>query len=186
MNFYPLRNERLFTIPICRTNIYANSFIPSTLKDYNELAARFDLTNITSLYQFKQLLRSAISDIMLLDTNKNAIYINAGDRKYNILLCQLRNSSSNLNSDLYRDHLLDSPACVCGNPYETVDHFFLNCNKYDDLRETLQDKLFDINHNHYTLDILLSGCDDCDEQTNLYIFECTADFVRATHRFPNI
>lgn len=111
------------------------------------LAATVDLTNLTLLYQFKKILSRVLSDNPL-DTSKNLTYVNAGNRHTNILLCQLWNSSSNLKSDLYRDHLIESTACACGIEYETVYHYFLVCRNYAESRDVLIEKSYDRDHNH--------------------------------------
>ena len=84
-----------------------------------------DLLNATSLYSFKKTLKTKIPD-----TTK---YFSYGNRKYNIILCQLRNSKSQLQSDLFQDHLSDLPTCsMCnaGVP-ETAQHFLFHCEKYE-------------------------------------------------------
>lgn len=179
---YLLRNTRVFTIPRSRTNLYLKSFIPNTLNDFNNLAARVDLTSVTSLYQFKKILTKSISDISL-DNSRNISYFNAGQRKYNILLCQLRNFASNLKYDLYRDHLADSPTCSCGTGDETAQHYFFHCMNFYAPRETLSDKLLNNDHNHFSLDILLSGCSVCNDRVNIFIFDSTIEYIRATNRF---
>lgn len=58
-------------------------------------------------------------------------YFNYGVRKENIIHCQLRNSASNLNADLYNHFLSANPICdMCGNNNETCSHFFIECPKY--------------------------------------------------------
>ena len=57
-------------------------------------------------------------------------YYGYGDRKSNILLCQLRNNKCQLNTDLHRDHLLDSPNCNNCMVPQTRNHFLFDCKKY--------------------------------------------------------
>ena len=102
-----------------RTKAYQDSYFISTTDLWNDLSQ--DLLNATSLYSFKKTLKSKIPD-----TPK---YFSYGNRKYNIILCQLRNSKSQLQSDLFQDHLSDLPTCgMCnaGVP-ETAQHFFFHC-----------------------------------------------------------
>ena len=47
-----------------------------------------------------------------------------GTRVESIYHCRIRNMCSNLNKDLYDNHLKDSPACDCGTDVEDADHYF--------------------------------------------------------------
>ena len=40
---------------------------------------------------------------------------------------RIRNKCSNLNVDLYYNHLSQTEACDCGNTSETPQHFFFKC-----------------------------------------------------------
>ena len=44
-------------------------------------------------------------------------------RKEQITHCRLRLEMSNLNYDLKKRHLTADPACTCGHPYETAEHY---------------------------------------------------------------
>ena len=60
-------------------------------------------------------------------------FFSYGSRRLNILMCQLRNSKSQLQSDLCHDHLADSANCNNCNAHvpETTKHFFFECSKYE-------------------------------------------------------
>ena len=58
-------------------------------------------------------------------------------RGLNIILTQLRCSASFLNYDLYRINILADHSCDCGAPREDVQHFFLHCPRYTELRQML-------------------------------------------------
>jgi len=50
-----------------------------------------------------------------------------------------------LNDDSYRTGTSVTPLCECGRlERETVDHFLLRCNKYDEARNILMDSIKDI------------------------------------------
>jgi hypothetical protein len=53
-------------------------------------------------------------------------------------LTQLRCTASFLNHDLYKVHILSSPACSCGAPQEDANHFFFVCTKYSEIRNELR------------------------------------------------
>ena len=42
---------------------------------------------------------------------------------------------SSLNSDLYRNNIVTSPSCVCGD-FESTYHFFFRCPSYITIRNT--------------------------------------------------
>ena len=126
---YALRNENL-RYPIPSTTSFKNSFFPSTIDLWNNLDDT--LANCTSLYSFKRELKKRVK--------KPPKHYSYGDRKGNILLCQLRNSKSQLNRDLFDDHLHNTPNCVTYSP-ETVDHFLLHCPNYLPERITLMNTL---------------------------------------------
>jgi hypothetical protein len=55
---------------------------------------------------------------------------NFGNRRVNIILCQLQNKASYLNAYLMKDHITYVPQCVCCcHDFENVN-FFLRCPKY--------------------------------------------------------
>ena len=70
---------------------------------------------------------------------KRTELIYRGERKYNII--HSRMSCSQLNSNLYKLGVVESPSCSCGAGRETVHHFFYECNKYVILRNELQCKI---------------------------------------------
>ena len=59
------------------------------------------------------------------------------DRKLNIIVCQLRNNNSQLNANIFNDHLIDFAKCPTCHCNETVDHFLPECCKYTHSRPIL-------------------------------------------------
>jgi hypothetical protein len=54
-----------------------------------------------------------------------------GDRKENIIHCQMRNDASNLNLHLQQHHLSDRPSCPhCNDPCESPSHYCMHCWEY--------------------------------------------------------
>ena len=119
---YELRNPKL-KHPTPKSKTYKDSFFISTTDLWNELPQ--NLLNATSLYSFKRILKEQIP--------VPAKYFSYGSRRLNILMCQLRNSKSQLQSDLCHDHLADSAICNNCNAHvpETAQHFFFECSKYE-------------------------------------------------------
>lgn len=119
---YPLRYIRLFDVPLARTQQYSSSFFPKIMSEWNNPSCLFP--SMTSIHAIKKsFLPQPLTDNECPCTYTFKYY---GNRKVNIILNQLRNSVSNLNSDLFNSHLVDSPACNCGHPVEDSTHFFLH------------------------------------------------------------
>ena len=112
-----MRNAKL-KHPTPRTNAYQDSFFISTTDMWNDLSP--ELQNATSLFSFKKTLKATIPSA--------SKYFSYGVRKFNITMYQLRNSKSQLQYDLHRHHLAESPICSNCNSgvSETVQHYFLN------------------------------------------------------------
>jgi len=177
-NPYFLRQTRLFNPPICRTNNYFDSFLPLMCRTTN--TTDNDLLNSPTLATFKHKLNKDI----IIDNESTLIFKTEGDRRANIILCQLRNLCSNLNFDLFNDHLTDCPSCACSFEYETVFHYFLECPLYNNLRLTLFTSVDNYgNHNHIDTNIFLQGCPDCDGLTNRQLLNDVQLFIGKSRRF---
>ena len=55
-------------------------------------------------------------------------YFFDGKRNFSVIHERLRNFSSNLNQDLFDNHLRIDPSCSCLKGVETAEHSFLNVN----------------------------------------------------------
>lgn len=179
VNPYPLRQTRLFNPPICRTNNYFDSFIPSMCRTANTNDKT--LLESNTLQNFKlQLDKNKIHEM-----ESVKIFKNEGDRRANIVLTQLRNKCSDLNFDLHNDHLKDSPECTCTNNLETVSHFFQECPLYNDLRNNLFNFLDNCaaNHNHTSMETLVNGCLNCDGNTNKLMLHQIHYYIGKSNRF---
>lgn len=122
-----------------------------------------------------------------------------GTRYFNIIMCQLRNRESQLNSDLYKDHLSNSPSCICGYSTEDVDQFFLFCPRYAVQRQSLLTSLshlqldiqlnlhlnLDLNlsqHLHMNVDILTKGSNHLSHEINSNLCACVQTFIKSSGR----
>ena len=163
-NPYPSRHPNQRVAPRCRTETYATSSFPSTTKLWNELSEHH--TNTTSLSHFKHLLNS--SDITV---PPSYLY---GKRKNQTLHCRLRLQISDLNSDLYKRHLIENPGCNCGNLNENAEHFLLLCPNYTNLRLNTIDKLPE-QFKH--INTFLSGDTNLNTSENQLIFRTVQEFI---------
>ncbi|MEW8542639.1 MAG: reverse transcriptase family protein, partial [Candidatus Thiodiazotropha sp.] len=118
-NPYSLRNADDIQTIHARTNLYFNSFLPATVRDWNNLPLHVRQSD--SVETFKKYLNS--------DLSPSPSFYNAGSRLGQVLHTRLRLECSSLNAHLYSRNLVDSPLCVCGE-IENTTHFIFNCPNY--------------------------------------------------------
>ena len=121
---YNLRNQPDLIEYHCRTDLFAKSFIPSTIKLWN--TSPKILTSSESLKIFKTQLSC--------NDHSPPSYYDFGSRTNQILHCRLRLSCSDLNGHKFLRHVSDSPACSCGHQFEDSEHYILHCSLYSDAR----------------------------------------------------
>ena len=109
---YNLRNAGNARIVHCNSQLYANSFLPSTIREWNELPP--SARNSESISVFKS----------RLDSNRTTVpqYYFTGNRKAHILHTRLSTHCSSLNQHLFSKNIVESPLCVCRS-LEDTNHF---------------------------------------------------------------
>ena len=174
---YPLRNGEDIIVPFCRLTLTSESYIPSTIKKWNNLNPT--IRNIESISKFKrELKRANAPDIPV------PKYYSYGPRKLNIILTQIRCCASFLNYDLHKVNIVSNPFCHCGSDIENAYHYFFECNTYTNIRLNLflnlnwlpADCLID-------LQLLTCGCSELTEEQNELIFKYVFEFIKKTKRF---
>ena len=170
---YSLRNADNLKIhvPHARTTLFANSFLPSTVREWNLLP--FDLRNTDSLSSFKCSLNSNSSTVV-------PAYYYVGTRKSQVLHTRLRTDCSQLNLSLFQKNIVDSPLCHCGE-VESVCHYLLTCTSYQHHRTHLINEIAPIRTP--TAKLLLNGDPSLDYQDNRTIFEAVQNYIVQTKRF---
>ena len=166
---YNLRNSDNIQNYRARSNLFLNSFFPSTIRAWNDLPN--DTKNASSVASFKHRLNRNLKP--------PPKYYNVGSRKGQILQARLRLECSSLNSDLYRKHIVPSPSCQCGE-FESAAHFLFNCPIYTNERQTCLPN----NLRTFTTKDLLFGCENASEQDNQSLFLQVQDFIDNSGRFP--
>ena len=171
---YPLRNSDDFVVLNRRTELFAKSFVPSAITLWNSLPA--NIKSLETLNQFKNALNTS-----LFKRHKVPTYFNYGERYFSVLHSRLRNKCSNLNFDLFTNHLKDNGSCECGSEREDAEHYFFQCNFY--INERL--KLFRSTHPFHPLSTnkLLFGCSELSIEANEKIFASVQTFIKDTRRF---
>lgn len=149
-----------------RTNFYYNSFLPSTVRLWNELPIHI---RNSSLYSFKMFLKK--SEII-------PKYFYCGSRYGQILHTRLRTESSGLKDHLYKKKLVLDSLCICGQ-IETSQHFLLHCPQYNLLRTSLLNNL----QGQINIYNLLYGNPLLSEIENTKNFKVIQDFILKSKRF---
>ena len=167
---YSLRNANHISTVHARTQLYFNSFLPSTLRAWNELP--LTVRNLESLILFKKAIFGPKSS--------PPNYYNVGTRQSQILHCRLRTGCSSLNADLFSKNVVDSPLCQCRETEDTF-HFFFKCPKYSHARSVLFNSISSICA--ITLWILLYGDASLSFEDNACIFTHVHKYIIDTSRF---
>ena len=117
-------------IPFCRLSNTCDSFIPSTIRQWNSLNP--SLRNVECIAKFKIKLRKQKEIRQEIPKH----YEN-GPRKLNIAITQLRCFASFLNYNMFQVNIVSEPSCRCGANREDSHHFVFDCYHYANMRYTL-------------------------------------------------
>ena len=157
-------------IPRYRTDLFCNSFFPSTTKLWNDLPE--NVKNTKSISEFKRYIS--------LQTNPVPLYYYFGNRNEQIIHCQLRLKMSNLKQDLLNRHLTYDPSCCCGSRSETAKHYILHCPLYTNFRATT---IHTLPPPQQHLQTLLFGDRTLSNEDNIIIFNAVQSYIKQTCRF---
>ena len=165
---YDLRNNTNLDIPLVNSDLYKNSFVPATTHLWNGIPQ--DIRLCPSISNFKR----------YLNRSKICIpsYYFIGDRQQQVNHARIRMGCSNLKYDLHKNFLSNSPLCSCGE-VEDPKHFFLNCHKYVDERNS---NLLTLPY-HLDIETILFGNRLFTEKINSEIFLHVQNFMKETKRF---
>ena len=167
---YNTRNSDVIPPIICRTSLYSNYFMPSTVRIWNSLPRQ--IQSNSSLYQIKQHFKSKSATI--------PAYYYFGTRNGQVFHSRLRMQCSNLNQHLFLKNLVPSPNCSCGQ-VESNDHFLLKCPHYNEARQRFINSL-NIPMG-ITSSILLFGSDMLTLEENKNVFISVQKYIIHSKRF---
>ena len=171
---YSLSSSENYLSIHANARTYADSFLPSTVKAWNNLPTSIKSAN--TFTAFKQQLTNATPAI--------PEYYYSGVRLNQILHTRLRTECSSLNQHLFKRNLVESPNCVCGE-IKSNEHFLLECPRYNLIRKNLLNTI----RNCTTLlanvstDLLLFGDRELSVQNNTTIFKAAQEYIRKSKRF---
>ena len=112
-------------------------------------------------------------------------WISLNNRRYDVLLARLRSGCVDLNDYLFTIKKRDNPYCDhCPNVRETVEHFALHCQNFNNIREILFTNLGTLNVSPDTIGLrtLLDGGDG-PYKLRLKILNLFVDFIKESKRF---
>ena len=167
---YNLRNADDFTTIQCRSQQYYTSFLPSVVRDWNNLPQH--AKQINSLLSFKS--------FQARNKTKLPKHFYTGKRYWQVMHTRMRTNCSALNSDLYSKNITDSSLCSCG-AVENAHHFFFTCPRYHEPRADMLDTLAFLPE--VTLNLILYGDESICHENNVSIFSAVQKFIEKTKRF---
>ena len=163
-----LRNANDFRNFRTNTNLFYESFFPSTIRAWNELPDGIKTSPSVASFKFR----------LNRELRKPPKYFNTGTRQGQILHARLRMECSSLNAHLHKKNTVPSSSCSCGS-YESTYHFFFQCPNYSQIRNRyLPNNLNDLNTND-----LLHGKSNLTETENETLFSKVQDFILNSGRF---
>ena len=168
---YNLRNSEHIQNYRASTNLFLDSFFPSTIRAWNSLPN--EVKEASSVAAFKHALNRNIKI--------PPKYFNAGTRMGQILHARLRMGCSSLNSDLYRKNIVQSPSCSCGE-FESAKHFLFTCVNHSVARERYLPR----NLHSYTINDLLHGKYNLSLHENEILTLQVQDFIIKSERFVKV
>ena len=171
---YNLRNSNNYVTIPRRLEIFSNSFIPSSVKLWNALP--LEIRSSKSLLIFKNAMLRTYFNVPVVPK-----FYYSGPRSLCVIHTRIRNNCSNLNNDLFNNHLKESSSCECGDATENAEHYFFRCNIFSDLRIQMFHSL--CIYHPLSLDKLLFGDSLLSDTNNVIIFEAVQTYIKDTHRF---
>ena len=167
-----LRNSNDIQNIRSNTSLYHNSFLPSTLRQWNSLPV--EVRQLNTLSSFKIFLNK---DLQTVPT-----YYYSGSRKAQILHARLRTRCSSLNMDLFHTNITESPLCRCGS-IEDTQHYFFHCRFYQGPRNTLLNAC--TTYQNPPLSLLLFGSSTLSLEANIAILEHFTSIYLTPNVIPN-
>ena len=128
---YQLRTWEDIIIPFCRLYITNDSYIPSIIRQWNNLD--MSIWNVCSMPRNKSELKKLSNSY----SGNIPKYYSYGPRKLNIVLTQFIFSATFINYDLNKVNIQSNPPCSCGAIREHSYHYFFECPLCNGIRNDL-------------------------------------------------
>ena len=174
----------LKSVPCARSH-YPKQFLPSTIRDWNQLDLVIRESKTKPIFKNKilNLIRPKKSPYFGLFSNQSVKYVSL-----------LRLGLSPLNAHKFNHHFVnvDEYCAVCGCT-ESTEHFLLTCPSYRLSRATLLRKVSSILNKDLSnmprstvVSTLLYGMNDRTYKENTNILRATAQFIKETKRLDSL
>ena len=170
ISHHNLRNSNDIHTIRSNTSLYHNSFLPSTLRQWNSLPV--EVRQLNTLSSFKTFLKKDLQSV--------PTYYCCGSRKAQIRHARLRTGCSSLNMDLFHKNITESPLCRCGS-IEDTQHYFFHCRFYQGPRNTLLNAC--TTYQNPSLSLLLFGSSTLSLEANIAILEHVHKYILDNKRF---
>ena len=164
---YSLRDPQNIRPVLTRTQLYYKSFLPSSIREWNELP--FECRNSDSL-----------TNQLNKDLPNIPNYYSYGPRNLQIQHTRLRNECSSLNQHLFSKNIIDNLLCTCGE-VESTRHFLFDCSHYDKILVVMLNNISAICNP--SLNVLLYVDCQLDNRLNETIFHEVQIFIAESKRF---
>ena len=169
---YGLRDASNIRPPLARTQLYYKSFLPSTIRLWNDLSP--ETRDALTLTSFKYHMNKNIQ--------KPPRYFTVGFRFAQIQHTRLRTSCSSLIHHLFSKNIINDPYCQCGS-VETTKHYLFECQRYSQLRQEMLNEIS--KYCTPSLDCLLFGDDHLNYGCNSDVFMAVQKFIFESKRFKS-
>ena len=170
ISHHNLRNSNDIHTIRSNTSLYHNSFLPSTLRQWNSLPVEEGQLN--TLSSFKIFPKKGLQSV--------PNYYYCGSRKAQILHARLHTGCSSLNMDLFHKNITESPLCRCGSIKDT-QHYFFHCRFYQGPRNTLLNAC--TTYQNPSLSLFLFGSSTLSLEANIAILEHVHKYILDTKCF---
>lgn len=169
---YPLRTQENLSTPFTRLDIFKRSFIPRSLNLWNNLD--LSIRQSASIVIFK----NKISPVA--NVKKHFYY--EYTRWAAVQHARIRMGCSQLNAHLCNNlHVVEHQSCVCGNFIEDPFHYFMECTRYNALRNSL---ILDVaQFSDINIKTFLYGNQYISEDDNCKIFDAVQRYIIDSKRF---
>ena len=187
---YQLRNRTNLRTFSGRTTTYLNSFMPKTVKDWN---------NLPSILRFATSLSTFKSKLKFESDYKYSKLFSHGTTRGRVNHTRIRLGLSGLNSHRYNYNFITDRSCpMCSFRVEDPCHYFFDCPRYDFDRIKLLTQISNIvspgvhhsmlltnsiSDRRYFLNCILLGFDDLTYGENVLIFDFVHEYINSTKRF---
>ena len=108
-------------------------------------------------------------------------YFALGNRYLSVMHARLRNNCSNLNNDLFINHLHERSFCSWCNVKEDAKHYFFTCSQYRNERLIFFKAVRDFQP--LNIKLLSLGNDTLDNTSNITLFRAVHEYTKNTKRF---